>query len=614
MRLAPGTVVGGYVIERLLGAGGMGAVYLARHPRMDRRVALKVLEETADSDAKMRRNFEREATLAASLEHPNIVPVYDHSSPDEPRLWIAMKYVVGQDASVLVRQQGPLPLARAAQLISDIAAGLDHAHRAGVLHRDVKPANMLVEVGPDGRERALVTDFGIARAADHTLTMSGIMASFAYTAPERFLGSPADQRADVYSLGCSLYELLTGRTPFESTEQATMVAAHLTATPPRCTQARPDLPHGVDEVITRALAKHPDDRFTSCGELATAFSELTRAQPDTAVSSRKIGRRQVLIGAAVIAPIAVAGTTIPLLLHRDSPSTSAATPPTRRTPTADFRTTLPTRDSVRHCSFSRDGSQIFGDRRIWDVATTNITREFDKPVLAWSPDGAVVALQNSGAPMARTSDGTPVGPPLTGGDQHTAAFSPDSSLLATAGTTGTVVRLWNTRTGQPTGELVGHGDTVRAIAFSPDGTVLATGGFDRTVRFWSIPAQQPIGQPLAHQATITSLAFSPDGTMLAAVEGENIQLWQLDAHITATKVSPWKDSRSNSYNAVTFSPDGTALAAVGDKTQLWDTRTRQPITPFTTSGGNALAVDPTGTVLAIGTDTGVALWTLTLPE
>ncbi|MEV0684684.1 serine/threonine-protein kinase [Nocardia sp. NPDC050378] len=273
MAVESGTVFAGYVIERLLGAGGMGSVYLAEHPRLRRRVALKVLGDGISTDAKARNAFEREATLAARLEHPNIVPVYDRSGSHDPVLWLSMKYVDGGDAIGLLHAN-PTGLApeRALRLIQGAAAGLDFAHAHGVLHRDVKPANLLIERDPEGRETALLTDFGIARSLDDTVTLSAMAATFAYAAPERFHGHMVDHRADIYSLGCTLYQLLTGRTPFPRGDQAAVIAAHLGAAPPRPTELRPELPRAIDAVVATAMAKRPQDRFARCADLAAAAS------------------------------------------------------------------------------------------------------------------------------------------------------------------------------------------------------------------------------------------------------------------------------------------------------------------------------------------------------
>ncbi|NNH75148.1 protein kinase [Nocardia uniformis] len=618
MRLASGEVVAGYIVDRLLGVGGMGAVYLARDPSTDREVALKVLDGVSVADAKTRRNFEREAALATSLRHPNIVPVYDHAVPGDPQLWIAMKYIAGSDISALVRRQGPLRLAQVAQLIGDIAAGLDYAHGAGVLHRDVKPANMLVEVGPDGRERALVTDFGIARTADHTVTLSGMMASFSYTAPERFLGGVADHRADVYSLGCSLCEMLTGRTPFIHSDQAAIIGAHLTATPPRVTDMSPDLPCAVDEILARALAKNPDDRFASCGELAAKVSAAARAQFDRTmpaprlVRSRAISRRRLLIGASALVPLAAAGVAVPVL-RREEPSTPTAAKPGWP---VTLRATLTSQNNTYQCFFNREGTLIAGDDRIWDVVTTSVVHRYQHSVLAIRPDGAVLALRQSGAPLARVGDGLPIGQSLTGADDFVAvaAFSPDGALLATATSavaTANIVRLWDASTGYPVGQLTGHTSQVGAIAFSPDNTLLATAGADQTVRLWDTATRQPLGQPLAHSVDPATVAFSPDGTTLVS-GGGRLQFWRIQGqspNITVTRTTGYADSSEGSYKAVAFSPDGAVLAAAGTTIRLWDTRIGQPMgLPIYGYSANAVALNSTG-VLAIGGST-VTLWDL----
>ncbi|MGW4632365.1 serine/threonine-protein kinase [Nocardia sp. NPDC004415] len=270
-----GTLFAGYTIERLLGTGGMGAVYLAGHPRLNRRVAIKVLGHGLSLDSKARNAFEREATVAARLEHPNIVSVYDRSGPQDPVLWLSMKYVASGDAiGLLEAEPGGLNPARALRLIQGAAAALDFAHEQGVLHRDVKPANLLVERDAAGRETALLTDFGIARTLDDTVTLSGMAATFAYAAPERFHGATVDHRADIYSLGCTLFQLLTGRTPFPRGDQAAVIAAHLGAPPPRPSELRPELPRGIDAVIATAMAKRPEDRFARCADLAAAATRV----------------------------------------------------------------------------------------------------------------------------------------------------------------------------------------------------------------------------------------------------------------------------------------------------------------------------------------------------
>lgn len=282
VQLGAGANFAGHTIERKLGAGGMGVVYLARHPRLNRLVALKVLTESKAGDASVRIRFEREIEVITALDHPNIVPVYDRGAAGDT-LWVSMKYIAGGDVSSLLDRESALEPARAVRLLADAAAGLQHAHARGIVHRDVKPANLLLESDGD-RERALVADFGIARTTDATITASGFLASFAYTAPERFSGDIADHRSDIYSLGCTLFQMLTGRTPFPGRDQAAIMAAHLTAPPPRPSALRPGLPAGLDAVIARSLAKRPQDRYPDCAAMAAdALRALTTTQPRAVV-------------------------------------------------------------------------------------------------------------------------------------------------------------------------------------------------------------------------------------------------------------------------------------------------------------------------------------------
>ncbi|MEV6773798.1 serine/threonine-protein kinase [Nocardia sp. NPDC051030] len=290
MQLQPGTIFAGFTIERRLGVGGMGVVYLARHPRLNRLVALKVLSDTKVGDAAVRTLFDREVDLVARLEHPNIIPVYDRGSTEDGTLWLSMRYIVGGDIAALLTREHSVPSTRAVGLIAGAAAGLDHAHRNGVIHRDVKPANLLLDI--DGvQERAVVADFGIARTLDATMTASGLMASLAYTAPERFRSEPADHRADIYSLGCTFFELLTGRQPFPGRDQAAVIAAHLLDPPPRPSQLHPGLPPGLDYVIATAMAKQPGDRYPSCTEFATEARRVLAAAYATTIAPHMMPTR-----------------------------------------------------------------------------------------------------------------------------------------------------------------------------------------------------------------------------------------------------------------------------------------------------------------------------------
>ncbi len=272
-----GDVFAGYRIVRRLGVGGMGTVYLAEHPRLPRRDAVKVLDPELGADPGYRARFEREAELAARLEHPNVVAVYDRGREGE-FLWIAMRYVDGVDAGELVAAEpAGLPAERAVGIVAAAARGLDAAHRRGLLHRDVKPANILVSTDDDGADVVRLTDFGIARSLDAAATTSGsVLASFAYAAPETFAGGPLDARTDVYALGCTLYEMLTGAVPFARRSPAAAMQAHLYEPPPRPSATHPALA-AFDPVIARALAKVPAHRYGSCGELARAATAALAA-------------------------------------------------------------------------------------------------------------------------------------------------------------------------------------------------------------------------------------------------------------------------------------------------------------------------------------------------
>ena len=290
MELQPGTVVGGYVVARRLGSGGMGAVYLARHPTLPRDVALKVLHVGLAARPGVRARFEREAELVSRLSHPNVVDVLDRGTQDG-LLWIAMQYVAGPDLATVLARDGAAPPDRALAIVAAVGAALDHAHACGLVHRDVKPANVLLAVLPGGGERVMLTDFGIGldTAASSVLTQTGeVTASLAYAAPEQVSGGRVDSRADVYALGAVLFELLTGRRAVPAETLPATLYAVVTAPPPDPRALRPDLPPGITGVLARALAKDPAQRFGSCAELVAAARACWPAR--TPAAETTVGR------------------------------------------------------------------------------------------------------------------------------------------------------------------------------------------------------------------------------------------------------------------------------------------------------------------------------------
>ncbi len=292
MVLAAGDVFAGYTIEAVLGTGGMGAVYLAKHPRLPRRDALKLLNPAFSSDPGFRARFEREADLASGLIHRNIVAVYDRGAVDG-QLWISMQHVAGVDASVAARSgDGSMTPHRVVHIVTEVGAGLDFAHRAGLLHRDVKPANILLAPSDDPAEpeHVLLTDFGIAKSTDEVQHLTGtgnLLATLAYASPEQIEAGQLDHRVDIYALGCVLYELLTGSVPFPESSPFATMTAHLKNPPPKPSDKVPWLPPGFDAVVAKAMAKKPEDRYNTCRELSLAArAALAAADPAASTPTR----------------------------------------------------------------------------------------------------------------------------------------------------------------------------------------------------------------------------------------------------------------------------------------------------------------------------------------
>jgi predicted Ser/Thr protein kinase len=352
-RTAPGVgeTFGGYTIESLLGRGGMGAVYLATHQRLARKVALKLISPELAHDDDFRARFLRESQLAASLDHPNVIPIYD-ADEFEGILFLAMRYVNGPSLQALLRSRGSLSPVETERITEQIGGALDAAHAADLVHRDVKPANILIA---GAGEHTYLCDFGLARHTNSQgMTRTGFfLGSIDYCAPEQIQGRDIDGRVDVYSLGCVVFHCLVGQPPYRRDTEFAVLNAHINDPPPAVSTLRPDLPSGIDEVIRTAMAKHRDARYSRAGELAVALRKAlaepatpvddvtrpartpTAAAVDTAgdetVAVRRpqgVRRRTWIAAALAIAALAAAAAVIAVLAMR-SPSEKPDDPAVR---------------------------------------------------------------------------------------------------------------------------------------------------------------------------------------------------------------------------------------------------------------------------------------------
>jgi serine/threonine-protein kinase len=296
--IGPGAHVAGYRLEELLGQGGMAMVYRAYDGRLDRRVALKLLAPEFSSDGSFRERFMRESRAAAAVDHPSILPIFE-AGEAEGILFIAMRLVSGGDVGALLDRDGPLPVPRAMHILSQMASALDAAHARNLVHRDVKPANMLRDSPGGGThvDHIYLSDFGLSKLALATRALtsqSQFLGTLDYMSPEQIEGGAVDGRTDQYALACSAFEMLTGAPPFKQNEQLAVMWAHVSTDPPTVTSRRGDLPAAVDEVIAKALAKVASDRYRSCLEFCAALRRALAPAPGTVAgrAAAPAGRRE----------------------------------------------------------------------------------------------------------------------------------------------------------------------------------------------------------------------------------------------------------------------------------------------------------------------------------
>ena len=335
----------GYRLRSVLGRGGMSVVFEAENPRLGSVVALKVLAPELAADDLFRARFLQESRIAASLNHPNVIPIYD-AGPSDGLLYIAMRYVAGRDLRAVLNAHENISSAQALILIGQAGRALDAAHRRGLVHRDVKPANILIERGSDDEpDHVYLADFGITKhSLSHTgLTATGqLVGTIDYIAPEQIQGESIDGRADIYSLGCVLYECLTGRVPFVKDLDAAVIWAHVEELPTPPSAIKTELPRAIDDVIARALAKDPNDRYPNAHEFVSAARAVLETAPQSSGSASPEERVDTIVPRSVLTG-ASAPRSMPGPAAADAPARESGSPPSRQ---ADRITGAPVSDTA----------------------------------------------------------------------------------------------------------------------------------------------------------------------------------------------------------------------------------------------------------------------------
>ncbi len=669
-------VLGQYVLLERLGAGGMGAVFKARHRKLGRLVALKVIRPERLAQPEAARRFLQEMRAAARLDHPNVVRAYDADEAGGAH-FLTLEYVEGIDLGRLVREKGPLPVAQAREIIRQAALGLQHAHEQGMVHRDIKPSNLILTAA--GQVKLL--DLGLARlaqAGDETATslvteQGTVMGTPDFMAPEQTLDAhTVDIRADLYSLGCTLYFLLTARVPFPGGSLGQKIAAHLAREPEPIGNFRPDVPAGLVAVVRKLMAKRPEERYHSPAELVAVLAgggeaaaptpppaapapspfEDLRPTP-TPVPSRRPGNttgRYLLAG--LLGALVLAGVGWLLWRRWDRPVPRPA-PPSRweallarlDDPEADRAALWDDLLAYRREQYRRpealrvpellarlpspldalDPKQVPPEERqpgqpaeLVAVLGQQRQRHWGAASgLSISEDGTAVSCGADGMVrlwQASSLDAQEAFPANLGGHVHAVALSRDGRWLASGA--GETIRIWDRKAPAAVAgvSLPGSSRGAYQLAFDPAGRLLADAAVDGTIRLWQRGGEgwSKRLDLSGHRKLARGLAFSPDGSRLASGgEDGTVRLWDVPA---GRQLHCWEAHDGTAFSVV-FGPEGKSLFSAGSDGRIcrWDLRPAVPrldreFLKVPTVQFKSLSLSPDGKLLAAAEGGNVRLW------